>query len=154
MNYEVDEMFLAGMLKELVACDSPVGYYPEIHELMGRIVGQWGYELSFDRKATAYVRVPGKDSSKTVLVGAHLDTIGLVVRGINDNGTLRVRMLGGINYHDIEGETCYVHTRKGATVMGQIIHNKHSVHVWEDCRDEPGTEDTMSISIRTNCPGI
>ena len=31
MNYEVDEQFLAGALKELVECDSPVGYYPEIH---------------------------------------------------------------------------------------------------------------------------
>ena len=113
MNYEVDDQFLVRTLKKLVKCDSPVGYYPEIHELMGRIVSQWGYELTFDRKATAYVRVPGKDCSKTVLVGAHLDTIGLVVRGINDNGTLRVRMLGGINYSDIEGETCYVHTRKG-----------------------------------------
>ena len=88
MNYEVDERFLVRTLKKLVKCDSPVGYYPEIHELMGRILSQWGYELTFDRKATAYVRVPGKDCSKTVLVGAHLDTIGLVVRGINDNGTL------------------------------------------------------------------
>ena len=147
MNYEVDDQFLVRTLKKLVKCDSPVGYYPAIHELMGRIVSQWGYELTFDRKATAYVRVPGKDCSKTVLVGAHLDTIGLVVRGINDNGTLRVRMLGGINYSDIEGETCYVHTRKGETVVGQIIHNKHSVHVWEDCRDDPRNEDTMSISI-------
>ena len=147
MNYEVDDQFLVRTLKKLVKCDSPVGYYPDIHELMGRIVSQWGYELTFDRKATAYVRVPGKDCSKTVLVGAHLDTIGLVVRGINDNGTLRVRMLGGINYSDIEGETCYVHTRKGETVVGQIIHNKHSVHVWEDCRDDPRNEDTMSISI-------
>ena len=147
MNYEVDEQFLAGALKELVECDSPVGYYPEIHELMERIVGQWGYELYTDRRATAYVRVPGRDASKTVLICAHLDTIGLIVRGINDDGTLRVRMLGGINYHNVEGETCYVHTRKGATIMGQIIHNKHSVHVGEDCRTAPRDEDNMSISI-------
>ena len=135
------------MLKELVLCDSPVGYYPEIHGLLRRIVQQWGYELETDNKATAYVRVKGVDPTKRVLISAHLDTIGLIVRGINDDGTLRVRMLGGINYPSIEGETCYIHTRTGSTVMGQIIHNKHSVHVWEDCRDDPRTEDTMSISI-------
>lgn len=147
MNFDVDEKYLVTALKELVECDSPVGYYPEIHELLGRIVGQWGYELYTDRKATAYVRVPGRDSSKTVLVCAHLDTIGLIVRGINDDGTLRIRMLGGINYHNVEDETCYIHTRSGKTITGQIIHNKHSVHVWEDCRDDPRTEDTMSISV-------
>lgn len=146
MNYDVDGKFLLGTLKQLVECDSPVGYYPEIHKLMGELVAQWGYELYVDRKATAYVRVPGKDS-KRVLVCAHLDTIGLIVRGINDDGTLRVRMLGGINYANIEGETCYIHTRSGKTVVGQVIHNKHSVHVWEDCRTEERTEDTMSISI-------
>lgn len=147
MNFDVDAQYLVDALKMLVECDSPVGYYPEIHKLMAEVVGEWGYELYTDRKATAYVKVPGRDSSKTVLICAHLDTIGLIVRGINDNGTLRVRMLGGINYHNVEDETCYIHTRKGETVVGQIIHNKHSVHVWEDCRDDPRTEDTMSISI-------
>ena len=43
------------------------------------MVGNLGYELEFDNKRTAYVRIPGKDSSKTVCVGAHLDTIGLQV---------------------------------------------------------------------------
>ena len=147
MNYEVDSVFLADTLKTLVECDSPVGFYPNIHALMKRLVAQWGYELYTDRKATAYVRVPGKDASKTVCICAHLDTIGLIVRGINDDGTLRVRMLGGINYQSIEGETCRVHTRSGKTIKGQVIHNKHSVHVWEDCRSDPRDENTMSISI-------
>lgn len=147
MNFDVDERYLVESLKDLVECDSPVGFYPLIHEHLRSVVGQWGYELTCDRKATAYVRVPGRDSSKTVLVCAHLDTIGLIVRGINDDGTLRVRMLGGINYPSIEGETCYVHTRSGKTIVGQVIHNKHSVHVWEDCRSDPRDENTMSISI-------
>lgn len=50
------------------------------------MVKSLGYELEFDNKRTAYVRIPGKDSSKTVCVGAHLDTIGLQVRHVMENG--------------------------------------------------------------------
>ena len=75
--------------------------------------------------------VEGKDTSKTVGVNAHLDTIGLIVRGFNSDGTLRVRQLGGINYHSIEGETCHVVCRDGSVVDGQVICNHHSVHVFE-----------------------
>ena len=50
------------------------------------MIGKLGYELEFDNKRTAYVRIPGKDASKTVCVGAHLDTIGLQVRHVMENG--------------------------------------------------------------------
>lgn len=55
------------------------------------MVGKFGYELEFDNKRTAYVRVPGKDSSKIVCVGAHLDTIGMQVRHVMDNGWIEVK---------------------------------------------------------------
>ena len=73
-------------LEELINTPSVVGFYPEIHKKLAEMVGKFGYELEFDNKRTAYVRVPGKDSSKIVCVGAHLDTIGMQVRHVMDNG--------------------------------------------------------------------
>ena len=64
-------------LEDLINAPSVVGFYPEIHKKLSEMVGNLGYELEFDNKRTAYVRIPGKDSSKTVCVGAHLDMIGL-----------------------------------------------------------------------------
>lgn len=154
MSYQIDSKYLIDTLHELVEVDSPVGYYADIHAYLRDKFAGMGYEMFCDNKATAYVRVEGADSSKTVCVGAHLDTIGLIVRGFNDDGTLRVRMLGGINYHAIEGVTCRIHCRGGEVVMGQVICNKHSVHVFEDCRSAERDENTMSVSViaDVSCP--
>lgn len=93
------------------------------------------------------MRVPGQSSEKRVCVGAHLDTIGLIVRGFNEDGTLRVRQLGGINYASIEGETCSILCRDGSAIAGQVICNHHSVHVWAETKTDPRDEDHMSVSV-------
>lgn len=147
MSYEIDAEYLVQTLRECVEVESPVGYYPEIHAWLRETLAEMGYEMTVDNKATAYVRVPGRDSSRTVCLGAHLDTIGLIVRGFNDDGTLRVRQLGGINYHSIEGETCLIHCRDGRTVAGQVICEKHSVHVFDDCRTVARDENHMFVSV-------
>lgn len=147
VSYEIDSDWLVRTLRECVEVESPVGYYPEVHAWLRETLSEMGYEMRTDNKATAYVRVAGRDSSKTICVGAHLDTIGLVVRGFNEDGTLRVRQLGGINYASIEGETCLVHCRDGRTVAGQVICRKHSVHVWAEAKTVERTEDTMCVSI-------
>ena len=87
-------------LEDLINTPSVVGFYPEIHKKLSEMVGNLGYELEFDNKRTAYVRIPGKDSSKTVCIGAHLDTIGLQVRHVMENGWIEVKNLGGVNLLD------------------------------------------------------
>ena len=154
MNYDIDKDYLLDTLRACVEVESPVGYYPEAHAWLRETLAQMGYEMTVDNNATAYVRVPGKSAEKTVCLGAHLDTIGLVVRGFNADGTLRVRQLGGINYHSIEGETCLVHCRDGRSVAGQVICDHHSVHVWGEAKTDERTEDTMSVSLvaDVSCP--
>lgn len=154
MAYDIDKDYLLDTLRACVEVESPVGYYPEIHEWLRAELAEMGYEMTVDNNATAYVRVPGRSAEKVVCLGAHLDTIGLVVRGLNADGTLRVRQLGGINYHSIEGETCLVHCRDGRTVAGQVICDHHSVHVWGEAKTDERTEDTMSVSLvaDVSCP--
>lgn len=51
------------------------------------------------------------DGSHSVLVSAHLDELGLVVRGIDDDGMLRVHRLGGMPERVLPGLRVVVHTR-------------------------------------------
>ena len=147
MTHDIDKDYLLQTLRECVEVESPVGYYPEVHEWLRETLAEMGYEMTVDNNSTAYVRVAGKSAEKVVCLGAHLDTIGLVVRGINADGTLRVRQLGGINYHSIEGETCLVHCRDGRAVAGQVICDHHSTHVFDDARTRERSEDTMAVSL-------
>ena len=84
--------------QEFIDVPSPVSYYEEVFPLLEKKAAEFGLEVTYDRKRTAYITLEGEDNSKTVCMGAHLDTIGLVVRHIDDNGHLIVRQLGGVNY--------------------------------------------------------
>lgn len=134
-------------LEELINTPSVVGFYPEIHKKLNEIVSKMGYTLEFDNKRTAYVRIPGKDTSKTVCVGAHLDTIGLQVRHVMENGWIEVKNLGGINFHNIEGENVYIHTRSGKIFEGMVICKSHSVHVFDDARSLERNKDNEAILL-------
>ena len=118
MKFSVDMSYFMECFRTLVDTPSPVGYYVQMNPVMEQLAAELGYAVTFDHKKTAYITVDGQDNSRTVLVGAHLDTLGLVVRCIDANGMIRVRALGGVNYASLEGETVTVHTRDGRSYTG------------------------------------
>lgn len=147
MKFAVDTPFLLNRLEELVNTPSPVGYYVELNPLLARYASEFGLTVSYDNRSTAYMTLEGEDNSKTVLIGAHGDTLGLMVRRIESDGTIRVRNLGGINYCNLEGESVTIHTRSGSTYTGLICCQSHSTHVFEDARTLERNENTMMILL-------
>lgn len=132
---------LLNNLQTLIETPSVVGYYAQIHPVLEKMVQEYGFEVEYDHRHTAYVRIPGRSHERTRAYSAHLDTIGLVVCGIDQDGTLLVRNLGGINCHSLEGENMIIHTRENGNYTGTLICRSHSVHVFEDARSlerEPG----------------
>lgn len=147
MKYIVDPDFIRSCFRELVETPSPVGYYVQGNPLLEKMAARLGYGVTFDNRSTAYITLPGRDNSKTVLIGAHMDTLGMIVRRIDPNGAIRVRQLGGVNFHSVEGETVTVHTRDGRSYTGLATCQSHSIHVFEDCRTSERSEDTMLIFL-------
>ncbi|NLD87417.1 MAG: M42 family metallopeptidase [Clostridiales bacterium] len=146
MSFNINTSYLIDCFKDIVNVPSPVGYYVKFKPVLNRYAESLGYTCSYDNRSTGYITVEGEDSSKTVLVGAHADTIGAVVRGIDSDGTLLVRELGGINYSSIEGNTVTVHTRHGRDYTGLFACKYHSVHIFEKARSETRDEtNTMVI---------
>ncbi len=147
MVFQTDMKYTLDCFREILDTPSPVGFYTKLKPVIEKKAGELGYDVSYDNKSTAYITVEGKDHSKTVIVGAHADTIGLIVRRIDPDGKIRVRQLGGINYHSIEGETVTVHTRDGREYTGLFACQSHSVHVFDDARTLERTENTMVIIL-------
>ena len=144
---KIDREYLVDSMRKLIEIPSPVSYYEEITPAVEKMAGELGYSLSCDRKRTLYLTVEGEESSKTVMVGAHLDTLGLIVRRIDSDGSLRVRPLGGIPFTSIEGETVTVHTRQGKKYTGLLVCQSHSTHVFEDARTLERNEETVLIRL-------
>lgn len=147
MKFNIDDQYTLDCFKRLVEVPSPVGYYVKINPLMQEMAAELGCEVTFDNRRTAYITLEGEDNSKTVMIGGHLDTLGMIVRRIDDNGMIRVRQLGGQNFHSMEGETVLIQTRDGRTYTGLMACEKHSVHVFDDARDTARDEQHMMIIL-------
>ena len=147
MKFSVDKKFLIDCFKDIVNTPSPVGYYVKMNPVFEKYAAMFGQKVTYDNKSTAYITIEGEDNSKTVLVGAHPDTLGMVIRTIDPNGMIRVRQLGGLNFSSLEGETVTVHTRDGKEYTGLFTCQSHSVHVFDDARTLPRDENTMMVIL-------
>ena len=147
MRFEIDSKHLLDCFKRIVETPSPVGYYAKLNPVLEQMAAEYGQTITYDNKSTAYITLEGEDNSKTVLIGAHADTIGLMVRRVDPDGMIRVRQLGGINYASLEGETVTVHTRDGREYTGIMACQSHSVHVFDDARSRERDENSMILIL-------
>lgn len=154
MKFETDKNFLLETFRKIVETPSPVGYYVKLNPLFKKMANDLGYNVTHDNKSTTYITLDGTDNSKTVMVGAHADTLGLVVRGVDSNGWLRIRRLGGLCMPSVEGETVTVHTRDGKEYSGLLMCQSHSVHVFDNGHTLERNEDTMRVLLDEDVKSI
>ena len=147
MKYNIDKQYLIHVFEKIINVPSPVGYYVELNPVLEEMVQELGLSVTRDHRSTTYISVPGKNPQKTIMVGAHADTLGMMIYKIEKNGKLRVRQLGGCNFNNLEGETVYVHTRDGRKYSGLFACQSHSVHTFEDARTLERNESTMVILL-------
>ena len=147
MKFEIDRKYLIDNFMRIISVPSPVGYDVKLKPVIEQIAKELGYEITYDNKSTAYITLDGEDNSKTVLLGAHLDTLGLIVKNIESNGMLTLKRLGGGNMASIEGETATVHTRDGREYTGLVICKSHSTHAFPDAHTLERNEDNLRILL-------
>ena len=147
MKFTIDEKYLLDCFKELVHTPSPVGYGVKINPVLEKMAAELGHAVTYDRRGTGYITVDGEDNEKTVLLSAHWDTLGMVVRRIDADGKIRVRSLGGMHYISAEGSSVTVHTRNGREYTGLLACQSHSTHVFENARSLERSEETMIVLL-------
>lgn len=132
--------------KELLLIDSPTGYTKAVIDFYEREVKALGYETIHTNKGNLIVKVPGIGHHTKALC-AHVDTLGLMVRSIKEDGTLAFTLVGGPIVPTLDGEYCKIVTRDGRTYTGTILSNSPSAHVYDDSKNAPRTDMTMHVRI-------
>ncbi len=141
MNYTKE------ILTTLVNTPSPSGYCHKIIQVLGQEVKKIGYDMTLTLKGNGLIEIPGKEDGPALLLTAHVDTLGAMVRSIKGEGSLRFTSVGGFTMHSIEGEYCQVHTRGGKSYSGTILNTAPSVHVYDDARSQERKEEVMEIRL-------
>ena len=147
MKFQPDMNYFLENYRRIVETPSPVGFYSLLNPMLEQEAEALGFSITYDRRGTPYITLEGEDNSKTVLVGAHSDTVGFVIRRIDANGMIRVRNVGGISYTSCEGETVTIHTRDGRQYTGLFACQSHSVHVYDDAKTLVRDENTCMVIL-------
>ena len=95
------------------------------------------------RKGTLLGQLPGK--GKKIALACHIDTLGLMVQKIKDNGRLEVTTLGGFPLNYVEQENVLVHTLEGKTYEGTVRLKDPAVHASKDA--ESAKRDNQSMEV-------
>lgn len=125
-----DEKYCIDVFKKLLAVDSTTGQYEEIQKLLTAMLDEMGYAYEVTHKGGVIANMGGEGDP--LLVSAHLDDIGLMVRHINPNGTLNVCAVGGLYPFYCMHENVRVHTRDGKVYTGCVCREPNSIHVTEE----------------------
>ncbi|MGN1344151.1 MAG: M42 family metallopeptidase, partial [Traorella sp.] len=133
--------------KKLYAVDSPSGYTKNAIHFLDEEAKSLGYETSMNQKGNLHIFVPGKDASYRVGVSGHVDTLGLMVRSINSDGTLKITNIGGPLMPTLDGEYCRIITREKKVYTGTILSTSPAAHVFKDASSAPRNTDTMIVKI-------
>ena len=134
------------LLEQIINIDSPTGYCNKVIAYLENVVKELGYQYYKNQKGNLIVEVKGT-SNYTKGLSAHVDTLGLMVRSINGNGTLKFTTLGGPLLNTYNAEYCKVYTRDNKVYTGTILSTSPAVHVFPDSRSKELKEDTMCVRL-------
>lgn len=141
-----DINYYAKTLEKLYKIDSPSGYTKEILEMIQEEISKFNIDSKFTNKGNLEVFLKG-DTDKTIALSAHVDTLGLMVRSINNDATLKLTNIGGILTPTLDGEYCTILTKNNKKYSGTILSSSPSSHVYSDALTKPRTIDNLIIKL-------
>lgn len=125
MNTNIDAIL--SQFQELLAIDSPTGLYEEIEAYLVKKAEEYGYKTTTMRKGGVIVDLGGE--GEDLYLTSHVDTLGLMVRSIYPDGTLKVVPIGGLLPINAARENVKVHTRKGQIYSGTVQRIHSCAHI-------------------------
>ncbi|MBP5729966.1 MAG: M42 family metallopeptidase [Clostridia bacterium] len=125
-----DEKYCLDMFGKLVGVDSTTGQYEELQRLLCSLLDEMGYPYTVTHKGGVIAELGGEGNA--LVVTAHLDDIGLMVRHVNADGTLNVAPVGGLYPFYCVTENVRIHTRDGKVYTGAVCRTPNSIHVTEE----------------------
>lgn len=133
-------------LKQLLEIDSPSGYTKNAIQFLTNEAQKLGFKTELNQKGNLIIDVLGQ-SDKTIGISTHVDTLGLMVRSINADGTLALTNIGGPIIPTLDSEYVRVITREGNIYTGTVLSKSFSIHVHPDASTRQRTIDDIFVKL-------
>lgn len=139
---------LVGFMEEIINISSPSGDTKEAIDRVQKEFEELNIPFKITNKGAICATIDGEDTNKEVMVTAHMDTLGAVVKEIKPNGRLKLSTIGGYSWTSVEGENVRIKTIEDKVYTGTILCEKTSVHIFpEETRHMQRDEDVMEVRI-------
>lgn len=133
--------------QKLLAIPSPTGFTAQAAEFVRNELEGMGYPVKMTMKGAVLASLGGKNAENGIVLAAHMDTLGAMVREIKDNGRLNLINLGGMNPNNSEAENCRVYTRDGRNYSATFQLENASIHVNGEYNNTKRSYDTMEAVL-------
>lgn len=115
-------------LKKLLATPGTSGFEQNVQQVVRDFVKDFAQAVTTDVHGNVIASI-NPDADRRILLDAHCDQIGLIVRHIDDKGFLRVSAVGGWDMQILLGQKMLVHTSSGS-IPGIIA--RKPIHLLND----------------------
>jgi len=132
------------ILRGILDIPSPTGYTGEVMNHIARMLDEEGIKSYYTNKGAL---VAGNHPNPELVVAAHVDTLGAMVKEVMSNGHLSFTRVGGLHLPAFEGEYCTVITRSGKRYRGTLLLKNPSVHVNREAGKKERKEENMYIRL-------
>ncbi len=140
---KIKEPRIISLLHDLLDIYSPTGYTYEVLKYIEKLLTKNGISCYYTNKGAL---IASNHKKPHLAVAAHIDTLGLMVRNINIDGTLGFTKVGGPMLQAFEGNSVKIFSDE-KTYTGSLILNNPAVHVNKKAEQEERTEENMHIRV-------
>jgi len=164
MPYNPSTEYMLDVLKRLIATDSPTGFTEKATAFCVHESEKLSFETSVTNKGCVLMDLGGEGNP--IVVTAHLDTLGAIIKEVKPNGRLKITNLGGLRAVSAESENVRIYARNGKIYDGCVQLNNPSTHVNREAgavertydsieavidEDVNTKEDTLALGITNGC---
>lgn len=103
-------------------------------------------ELSSDTMGSVFCRREGTAGSPVVMIAAHMDEIGFIVKYIDGNGFIRLQTLGGWDPRQMNSQRVLVHTKEGP-LNGVLMYSSKPAHLLEPGEGKDQKHDNFFVDL-------
>jgi putative aminopeptidase FrvX len=116
------------LLRRLCHTPALAGFEEPMIRLMREEMGRYTNRVQVDRLGNVIATLPAvTDSAATLMIAAHMDELGFIVRKIEPDGFLRLHRLGGIPERVLAARVLAVHTDDGGALPAVVGTKSHHV---------------------------
>lgn len=147
MSFSLEDSYeeIVSNILSLCHIPSPTGFTARAEQFIKDKIGELGYSPLSTNKNAIIVELGGE--GEPLLLSAHLDTLGAMVRAVKSNGRLRITKIGGYPERNLEGVNCTIHTYSGKEYSGTFQPVSPATHVNLELAKEVRDDSNIEVVI-------